>query len=283
MQDLTAVKGLRIAGLTSLIGIMAVNAIGFLDHDTESGLGCGANWPLCHGAVIPTFSNEAVVIEYVHRVLTLGFVVALAVFLIGAVRRRRTSKIWSRLTIALTALLVVETVICTAGVLWDVPNSIMAWLAPVGLAAQAVLLVMVVALGSLGTERRRAEDSGQAGLRLVMVVTMAIYLYLGGWLSYHAPFRLAALLVSLAGVLVALWALLWIVRAWRSGQGLAYAMWPLAAAPFVTHFSGHTMAGDLVIFAWLSWVTGVQAYHFFAANVGARHALVESGRLHRAK
>ena len=40
---------------------------GALVRATGSGNGCGANWPLCDGALIPDSSNLAQVIEYTHR------------------------------------------------------------------------------------------------------------------------------------------------------------------------------------------------------------------------
>jgi heme A synthase len=253
----TQSRGVYAAGIVSFIGILAVNAIGFLDHDTESGLGCGANWPLCHGSVIPAFSNEAVVIEYVHRLLTLGFVVAFAVFLIGALRSR-SSRRQPRLGWSLAALLAIETFICTAGVLWPVPNSIMALLAPVGLAAQGTLLIM------LAPQAR--------GRRLLMpniiIGVLALYLYVGSYASYagHSPWTTA---IGLAlSALMALYAVWTIVSELHNGRGPAWALWPIAAAPLIPGFSPHGIVWDLLVFAWLSYVTA-QA----ALSVGQNPAL----------
>ena len=248
--------GLRAAGFVSLAGIVAVNAMGVVDHDTESGMGCGAHWPLCHGALVPAFSNQSVIIEYVHRLLTLGFTIALVVFLVDALRRYHTKRSWKYMSWSLIALLLIETAICTAGVLWTVPNAIMSWLMPVGLAAQALLWVMV-----------RQGDGGPSAVRSAVTFRVAAlalfgYLYLGAWISYAGPGTLARGFMIGSGVLLALIGLYWIVRDWQSGISITRLVWPVLAAPFVVQFSRSTVAGDLAVFAWLSWMTAIVAVRF---------------------
>ncbi len=257
-------RGLQIAGIVTFIGIVAVNAMGFIDHDTRSGLGCGTNWPLCHGSIIPSFANEAVIIEYVHRLLSVAFVAALAVFLISAYKRRHQSAIFNRLTLALIGLLVTETVICTAGVLWNVPAAIMAWLAPIGLFAQGILLIMLRRTGqNPDADHKTGVNRPYRILSLLGILTL-VYLYFGAWLSYVSsvvPILSAIYLVS--GILLALSAILWIVSQARTGKGKKYGLWPMVFAPFVPSFESGTVAGDLIIYIWLSWCSGVVIYYLF--------------------
>lgn len=255
--------GLRLAGFVSLAGIVAVNAMGVVDHDTASGMGCGAHWPLCHGALVPAFSNEAVIIEYVHRLLTLGFTIALIVFLIDALRRYRTERLWKYMSWSLAGLLVAETIICTADVLWAMPNAIMSLLMPVGLAAQALLWLMVRRRGRmrpLGEKReaRRPLTSGVAALALFG------YLYVGAWISYVGPDALARGLMMVAGFFLALIGMVWIARDWQAGIAVARMVWPFLAAPFVVRFSRTTVLGDLAVYVWLSWMTGMFAFRLMA-------------------
>ena len=241
-------RGLYALGLVSFVGIVLVNAIGFLDHDTESGMGCGANWPLCHGAVVPVFSNEAVIIEYVHRLVTVGFAAALIIFLVGALRSRpaRHVKPWA---ITLAVLLVAETVICTAGVLWLVPNAIMALLAPVGLAAQAILLAMTV----------RPSPRPNKTMPTAVILALAGYLYVESYASYAgtAPWSRVAGII-LASV-TAFYAVRLIISALSSRHGAALAVWPLAVAPLIPTLSPHGIVWDLAVFVWLSYVTAYAA------------------------
>jgi heme A synthase len=55
---------------------------GYFLRISESGDGCGTDWPLCHGAIVPTGANFPTWVEYVHRTssgLVLVLVLALAV------------------------------------------------------------------------------------------------------------------------------------------------------------------------------------------------------------
>lgn len=65
--------------------VLAYNVLvilfGALVRATGSGNGCGANWPLCDGALVPETSNLAQVIEYTHRV-TSGFAGVLVIILV---------------------------------------------------------------------------------------------------------------------------------------------------------------------------------------------------------
>ncbi len=56
---------------------------------TGSGLGCGDDWPRCHGEWIPPFTL-ATVIEYTHRMLALGLSTLVVVIFAYALKHRRT-------------------------------------------------------------------------------------------------------------------------------------------------------------------------------------------------
>lgn len=50
----------------------ALIVLGFVVRITGSGMGCGDDWPLCNGRVIPSFDSAQTVIEYAHRLAVLG-------------------------------------------------------------------------------------------------------------------------------------------------------------------------------------------------------------------
>lgn len=54
---------------------------------SNSGLGCGESWPLCSGAVFPSLTNSAQLIEFTHRIF--NFVVTF--FILGM-----TLLVWAR-------------------------------------------------------------------------------------------------------------------------------------------------------------------------------------------
>lgn len=63
--------------LVTLIGLFLVNTLGFIDTQTASALGCGREWPLCKGEVIPSEWDIHTVIEYIHRLSVLADLILL--------------------------------------------------------------------------------------------------------------------------------------------------------------------------------------------------------------
>ena len=67
--------------------------LGGIVRITGSGLGCGDEWPVCHGRLIPSFADIPTLIEWSHR-LVAAIVATLVAVLAGAVwwtRRRQTA------------------------------------------------------------------------------------------------------------------------------------------------------------------------------------------------
>lgn len=75
-------RAYRLLALWSCIGMLLVLIAGVVVTNTESGRGCGTDWPLCNGKFIPAYTVESIV-EYSHRAVSglEGFLV-LAVFLL---------------------------------------------------------------------------------------------------------------------------------------------------------------------------------------------------------
>ncbi len=76
-------KSLRLLAFTTAGFAYALIVLGFIVRITGSGMGCGDDWPLCNGQVIPTFSSSEVVIEWLHRVAVLGLT-GLSLAVVGA-------------------------------------------------------------------------------------------------------------------------------------------------------------------------------------------------------
>jgi heme a synthase len=77
--------------LASTAATILLVAIGGLVRATKSGLGCGTDWPHCHGGLVPSMENRAVVIEYSHRVTATVVVVLLACLALAAFADHRRS------------------------------------------------------------------------------------------------------------------------------------------------------------------------------------------------
>ena len=64
-------KKIKIAAFVTAGLVFGLIVLGGVVRITNSGMGCGDDWPLCSGQVIPTLDNSAVWIEFGHRVFAL--------------------------------------------------------------------------------------------------------------------------------------------------------------------------------------------------------------------
>lgn len=78
--------------LVTLIGLFLVNTLGFIDTQTGSALGCGREWPLCKGEVIPSEWDLHKAIEYIHRLSVLADLILLLILFAATWKRYRTRK-----------------------------------------------------------------------------------------------------------------------------------------------------------------------------------------------
>ncbi len=99
----------QILTIASTAGAFALMVAGGFVTQTSSGLGC-PDWPLCHGKVVPDFSNPNTAIEWTHRTVAaiVGVLVLLMTFF--AWRDRKGEK-----RIVRTATLSLVLVIVQAG------------------------------------------------------------------------------------------------------------------------------------------------------------------------
>src|ERR1700722_2107879 len=71
-------------------GVVGYNVLvilwGALVRATGSGAGCGNHWPLCNGQVIPVSPTVHTIIEFVHRQMVTGSVVAMVALLVWTFR-----------------------------------------------------------------------------------------------------------------------------------------------------------------------------------------------------
>lgn len=79
----------RKLSVVATVATLVLVSIGGLVRATESGLGCGPDWPVCNGKVIPLFSHYTVVIEFSHRLVAGVVAVLLGVLLWRAWREHR--------------------------------------------------------------------------------------------------------------------------------------------------------------------------------------------------
>jgi heme a synthase len=139
----------------------ALIVFGAIVRITDSGMGCGDDWPKCHGAWIPTFTLETF-IEWMHRLLAAGIgVVVLAIAVYAFVHRRRSGfsgpgGVLRPMALALV-LLVLQGALGAITVKLELPTAVSAAHFVMALVFIAVLLVAMLRAGVFGGEAGTLE------------------------------------------------------------------------------------------------------------------------------
>jgi heme A synthase len=110
---------------------------------TGSGLGCGDEWPICHGRLIPSFADIGTAIEWSHR-LVAAIVSTLVVLLAGSVWwvRRRTPPGPGRLAYVALGLLIVQVLLGAVTVKLHLPP----WTVVLHLGTAMLLFATLIAI-----------------------------------------------------------------------------------------------------------------------------------------
>ncbi|TVX98737.1 COX15/CtaA family protein [Cohnella terricola] len=116
----------RLLTLLTCIGMFLVLIAGVLVTNTDSGRGCGTDWPLCNGKFVPAYTVESMV-EYSHRMISgiVGLLVG-ATYLVTHFWKPARSK--ERLLYAGGALLftVMQAVLGAMAVVWEQSSVVLA-------------------------------------------------------------------------------------------------------------------------------------------------------------
>lgn len=89
-------NSLKLLSILATIWILLALIAGALVTKTGSGDGCGPNWPLCHGKLIPDNPTLETVIEYSHRLITgvAGILVLLFTIICLVLYRQQKEVVW---------------------------------------------------------------------------------------------------------------------------------------------------------------------------------------------
>ncbi len=175
----------------------ALIVVGGVVRITGSGLGCGDEWPRCHGSWIPPMT-VATLIEYTHRLLAAGVVFVVGAVLVRALRARARGGFSGpgglvRPALLAAALLVLQVVLGGVTVLLNLSGPVTMLHLGTAMALFASLLVAAVRGGALGGDTvaagAAADPTAAANARRVFGMA------LGG--------AVLAFLVVLMGALVA--------------------------------------------------------------------------------
>jgi cytochrome c oxidase assembly protein subunit 15 len=220
--------------LVTLVGLFLVNILGFIDTQTGSAFGCGRDWPLCKGAIIPIGWNPHIAIEFIHRLIVFIDLTLLVILTVATWKRYRTRKeIRVLMGICFTAF-VGEAMLGAISVLTDNPPSVLALHMGISLIAFTSLYLWTATLRQIETGKsRRFVMHGAAHVKQLgkwawgtliysfLVVYFGAYVtftesgvYFQGWPFPTEPYSQAheALFIDLIHRLMALVLLLLILR-----------------------------------------------------------------------
>jgi cytochrome c oxidase assembly protein subunit 15 len=136
--------------------------VGGIVRITGSGLGCGDDWPKCHGKWIPEFTLPTV-IEYAHRLLAAGLSLLILAMLVYAVRHRAAAAFSGaggllRIAVVAAALLVIQVLLGAITVILELPASTTILHLATAMALLAALIVASIRAGGLGAASVLAAD-----------------------------------------------------------------------------------------------------------------------------
>lgn len=148
--------------------------LGGIVRITGSGLGCGDEWPICHGRLIPSFADIGTAIEWSHR-LVAAIVSTLVVLLAGLVWwvRRRTPPGPGRLAYLALALLIMQVLLGAVTVKLQLP----AWTIVLHLGTAMLLLAALLAIARRLTPdpspaSKESVETPAAGAAVLVFVTV---------------------------------------------------------------------------------------------------------------
>jgi len=163
---------------------------------SESGMGCGPDWPLCNGVLIPVLHGETL-IEYTHRVI--GAVLALLVALLWfRIRRSSAEDRVRRAADGAAVLLILQILFGALVVVLDLPAIVITLHLVIAMVFMAVLLYLWRATRPVSRFAECAAPPAFVAVHLnlmlgLMLTTIALGAYVKhrswglacGWLGCH--------------------------------------------------------------------------------------------------
>ena len=147
---------------------------------TESGLGCGTDWPLCNGTIFPPLDNITAWIEWLHRLfaLLIGFF-GLATLAAAWRQYRQRDRRVLQMTVAAAILFVVQSALGAIVVFLELPPTFVTLHLGVAMLLLATLLGAAVLAGHRPSAVGQAESipmlaAVNAALAFVVILTGAL-------------------------------------------------------------------------------------------------------------
>ena len=221
--------GFRLLAVGTIAVVYGLIVFGGIVRITDSGMGCGPEWPLCNGEVIPSVWTLETTLEYLHRVIALLVIILSGSLLLAGWRKRHENRWFFLLPVIAVAFVMVQS----------------------GLGAITVLL-------DLHADVTTAHH-GLAQIFLGTLIVLGVLTYrsrLSGGPAHRPP---GSSRVTRAGIIagVATMALL-LAGAYTATTGAGYACpeWPLCSGYYVPG-TGSTLVDTQLIHRWLALISAL--------------------------
>jgi len=167
----------------SAFGMFLILIMGALVTKTESGRGCGDDWPLCNGKFVPAYTISSF-IEYSHRAVVgiVTLLLVLVTLLVFVYIRRKDARWYTAGAVVLT---LVQAVMGALAVIWPQSSAVLALHFGLSLLAFAFSLLLALSFTSWGDYAgpSRLAKGFQGFIWFVLVYTYFV-VYLGAFVRH---------------------------------------------------------------------------------------------------
>ncbi|GED68836.1 heme A synthase [Brevibacillus reuszeri] len=203
-------KWLKPLAVLATLVMFIVMIAGSLVTKTDSGLGCGNDWPLCNGKWVPEYTLASI-IEYMHRLITGVAGIIVVIFSVLCWRFYRGNQEVRNLALFGLFFIVLESILGASAVIWPQSSSVLAL--HFGFSLLAYTGVFLLSLFVLQRDKMELMVQGpvSSGFRKwVWGVTIYAYgvVYLGAYVRH-------------------------------TGSSMACSDWPLCDGKLIPELSGH--------------------------------------------
>jgi cytochrome c oxidase assembly protein subunit 15 len=175
----------RRLSIISLSATFILVAIGGLVRATQSGLGCGDDWPACNGRLAPGLETRAEIIEFSHRFVAMivGFMIlGLAIL---ALRHFRNNPRVLRPTLAALALVILQALLGALVVIQELKAETVV-IHLVGSMSLLALLIYIVSKVSADQGTLRIEaDASLSRQAIGVALAVLVLLMVGSYVSSY--------------------------------------------------------------------------------------------------
>lgn len=231
---------LKWLGVVTTFVMLVVLIGGALVTKTDSGLGCGNEWPLCHGQIIPKNIEIETIIELSHRAVSGAaglLVLALSIFSWRCIGHKRETKF---LAVLAFLFLLAQALIGAAAVLWGQNDFVLALHFGISLISFAAVLLLTLLIFEVD---QRFDASSLVIDRRMKWHTIGVTLY-----SYGVVYT---------GALVR-----------HTKSSMVCSSWPLCGNNELLPSNlyqwiqmGHRAAAG-IIFIWIAYITYISVKHY---------------------